>query len=337
MISRRTLPWISATAARVDKPEPERHQHQRGGGTGRCRLARPSRADGLPDCGRHAPRASPPCRRSGTAAASRPRRRRTTGRSGDRRRWRSVSAISSGDRRVGGDERRGGRVRSGRNESRNSAAPGMRAARPSGQSEKASAVSSAVAGGEQRAARGRCPRTGGTGSTPRSQAVSAIGASGADHQADTMPHTASPSTWIRQTARTRPGRGAEAAQRGDRPRTRLEPRADAVGDPDAADEQRRQPDQRDEQAGLVDEAAHAGGGVMRVANAPPLAGEVRAEFGQDRGGRSGSVARTAYCTIEPGTIRPVDGQRVERRSARGDRSGGAPLPCPARSSRCPGR
>ena len=94
------------------------------------------------------------------------------------------------------------------------------------------------------------------------------------------------------------GGGAEAAQGGDGAGAGVEPGADAVGDTDAADQQRSQADKRHEQAGLVDEAGHSGRGVVRIADTPALIWKSRLQRGLDIG-RTGNGG--AECVAHHGT------------------------------------
>ena len=134
-----------------------------------------------------------------------------------------------------------------------------------------------------------------------------------------MPTSARPDL-DQATANTRRGRGAEAAQRGDGAGSRVQPGAHAVGDADAADQQRGQADQRHEQAGLVDEPGHPRRGVVRVADAPALIGECRAQFGgqvpTSAPGRQRGAERVA-APWSRGATRPVAGSASGGISTRG--------------------
>ncbi len=98
-----------------------------------------------------------------------------------------------------------------------------------------------------------------------------------------------------------PRRTAEAAQRRKRGGPRVEPCAHSVGDADAADQQRGQAHQGHEQAGLVDEAGHAGCGVARLPDAPALAGERLAECRQQSGRRGRVRERRPERVLHHGT------------------------------------
>ena len=141
--SARMLAWISATADNVDRPSPSETSIRPVDAPGRCRFAIPSRAQaarGAGACRDNTVSATPPSQNSPSVATAAPQNQAANFRSGDvattspARIAASATFIATSAPRC--------RSRVGSSASRNSAAPEICAARASGHSANAPAVSS---------------------------------------------------------------------------------------------------------------------------------------------------------------------------------------------------
>ena len=197
------LPWISATVARVDRPRPTDDSSCAVVAPGRCRLAMPSRAQGgNPPTGTFlasqiSPR--PPNRNKASVPSAPVQNQAASSRLGAVAIVRKTSAATA--TAVPSWICQAGSVSPP--VSRNSAAPGMRAARPKGHRTEPIAVSRPYSPACASAA-GYTPLTGGTGRMSRSSTAAASGSSAPAARPRAMPTTASAITWIRHTANTSP-------------------------------------------------------------------------------------------------------------------------------------
>ena len=283
MISRRTFPSISATAASVDRPRPTDSSIIGVAAPGRCRLAMPRRADGLPT--------SDPARAASItqAAAEAEQDHRAQGGGAEPEREAAVGGGGDGER---DQARHDGSVRRQQRARRTGAFGEQRVAeqRPTGDTRRAAKRPEREGErGQQAIGRGEQERSGieAENRRHRQHVLEPGGQRDRRQRTARKPDddaTEGESQDLDQADGQHQGGGcAETAQCRDGAGAGVEPGANAVGDPDATDQKGGQADQRHEQAGLFDEAGDAGRGAARIADAPALVGEVATERG--KGGR----------------------------------------------------